>query len=963
VYLNGYDSPELYFNQDKSLTSTIQVPSNDEVTHGFPIISDWEENPTQYACQPNIQMVIGDTYNHYQYNLPGAQPAGLTTLNIGNPLNIDVSMLTQTALNREGISQDPVNGQSINANLPFGTGNLVHEDGNQPYLLGLAHWANNLAAKKVRSIFVDIWENESNDSKFRNIFYLAGKYGFSNGIPNNTGTDNWSRAAPEAPFTERMPKGFFQVSKAESMGDQLKAAFASLRDQDYLTAPPIADVGNAQGNKIAFGVTFDNKTWTSHLSAYRVLNGQLDQTSPIWSTKGATKTPPRPREIHSWDLDSDSPVVLTPTSFESSSSRQGTLLNHDGLGRFDGQRVLRLNRLLRNNDDTLKESYKTHNIKPVESNNFLGDILFSEPKYLNKNTQDSDPLVCKAEGNNIRSKSIVSVTANDGLLHVFDAENGDELFTYLPAANFDKASRWMHQGSQHEYWHDGTVQYHQTCDPESGQAKTFIIGHAGRGSSAIYAIELDKNLNPTILWEKNSWNTLTSSDKQQLGMAWAGIGRSSGPKIVQLPENDGSQKSYVVFSSGIVESRQAWAFKSNYSGSIWMIPLDLSGRNIKNPEITLPTISGLSEPNSLGELAVFQESTAPSGATQTSLYVGDVGGRLWRYDYDYNPVNKGWSNPIINKLTKEPEPMFTTLSKNDADGIKRPQSILAAPAIRFDKTKGIRYVIFATGRLLSEQDRYHKGLIPTLAGTGSTLSNNQAKYSLEHAHDGIYALFDENDPSSFGKMSNDGHVMLTPNTTQRVTTDMSKQFLIQSFKENTNASTEHIKNTNDHGWYFPLLGTIKRKILDPGVVPSVDSSNHGKIEIDEYLRGRHSMITPALGTKNTDTVFITLQYPSIEDPCLTKKIRVKDPNTGSYMITDAPRYPDQTDILALDFESGASRNIFKENGVTVVGNFINAAAALYYGQFSENGFIGKDENNDNGGLFTTGLSRKYLKEI
>ena len=1030
LYLNGKESPAHYHTTDRlgENGSLYEVPSenqsyvdpggaNTKLDHpqGFPVIADWEKNPTGYSCTPTVQMVIGEPHNWRQYNLPGVdredyegKDAVIQTLASRNPLNIDVGTLTRFVANREGLIDgsgsesesgrpEDITFTSEHQTFPViwvgvdnGVNNYISSGdvGRQPYLFGLSYWANALAgnpkdygekhydeswknAKRVRSIFVDIWENDLLNVGRRNAFFIAGKYGFSSKpkkIDVSTGGvserddstnpflpsgkeagDNWSRAQVDgdAAFSaredERMPKGFFQVSQADTMAQQLRNAFAALRDQSYLASPPVH--GDVLSGRHALKVTFDNKTWTSTLAYHEVDDKGITLDTAKWKVGGGKdKDSDKPdqnknsgeRIVYTWDLEKEKGIKLSAKdkgSFSKANSRQGEWLNHDGLGRRDNQRVLRIKRLLRKTDSRSVSLYGSRNIKPVNGEkNFLGDILFSEPRYL-EGRASPNKFVCPA-GNSegIIKIPMVSVAANDGLLHVFDGNNGKELFTYLPAANFDKASRWLQKDGLHEYWHDGTPWYYQTCEvgngvgasgTSKGKVETYIIGHGGRGSSAVYALKLKADNNTAgfdkVLWEKNSWNTMQDG-KQQMGMAWAGESRGSGPKVVNI-----SGKDYVVFSSGLIEAKQAWAFAQNYGGSVFLVELE-SG---KLTQIKLSDSD--SGPNSLGEVAVFQEKdeNARDGSAQTSLYVGDIQGRLWRLDH------KGGSGVTGDDWFGTDKPIFMALTSSE--GVKRTQAILAAPMIHQEPGVGRRLVL-ATGSLFSEQDRYNKGM--------------EESHSLTLAHDGIYGLLEKG-----GKRTEFGKVQLTPSGIdissgvpgiRAATTTLpnvvylsggnsEKELLVQSFVGNGasnsqdyqgDTSSSNIVNPESHaGWYFPL--------------------------VNQY-RGARSMNTPQLGTKNLGTVFMTLQLPTSKDICNEK---------------------DSTWILALGYRSGNKNSLFtlhqqKPTGngsdststtvlLPVEENMIQVADALFSGAFSEDGYITSGGEN----VSTSGLKRVYMKEI
>ncbi|MBN2885809.1 MAG: PQQ-binding-like beta-propeller repeat protein, partial [Chromatiaceae bacterium] len=119
----------------------------------------------------------------------------------------------------------------------------------------------------------------------------------------------------------------------------------------------------------------------------------------------------------------------------------------------------------------------------------LGDIINSDPLY---------------------HEGVLYVGANDGMLHAFDADSGEELFAYIPSellrpdADHQHAplSRLSEPDYAHRYFMDGTVAIAQAN--LGGTTKTVLVGSTGLGGRTLFALDVS---DPTsfdethVLWE------------------------------------------------------------------------------------------------------------------------------------------------------------------------------------------------------------------------------------------------------------------------------------------------------------------------------------------------------------------------------------------------------------------------------------------------------------------------------
>ncbi|HEY8607815.1 MAG TPA: PilC/PilY family type IV pilus protein [Noviherbaspirillum sp.] len=270
----------------------------------------------------------------------------------------------------------------------------------------------------------------------------------------------------------------------------------------------------------------------------------------------------------------------------------------------------------------------------------LGDIVNAVPVYTKKpsfayDTYDTSYGTFKA--NNADQVATVFAAANDGMLHAFDAENGNERWAFVPTGVMKNMWRLADRnyGNNHQYYVDGSPTVADICinlaeDPQmcanAASWKTILVGGLNKGGCSYYALDVTDPTNPKGLWEFSH---------PQLGYTY-------GNPIVAKRKNG---KWVVIFSSGI----------NNYPGNGCGNTGDGNGRvfvvdahtgallddDVIPTYTTGTTPAGTTgTPSGLGKLNAWIEDPAMPIAKR--LYGGDMLGNVWRIDFDdnYEPAGK-----------------------------------------------------------------------------------------------------------------------------------------------------------------------------------------------------------------------------------------------------------------------------------------------------------------------------------
>jgi type IV pilus assembly protein PilY1 len=202
----------------------------------------------------------------------------------------------------------------------------------------------------------------------------------------------------------------------------------------------------------------------------------------------------------------------------------------------------------------------------------------------------------------INRKEIVYAGANNGILHAFDASNGEELWGYIPPnvlGNLEKIPSSKANSTNAIYGIDGSpvvkdIYFDDT--PNDGTTnprwRTILLGGLGAGGNGLYAIDITNPNSPTHLFAisndesnkaiqhwgsnrfKNDFGYAGGSidpkyDYRKLGEAW------STPRIIRI-KVDGKDKWVAVFGGGY-----NGAVNPNVGSAVFVMDLEDEGRLLK----------------------------------------------------------------------------------------------------------------------------------------------------------------------------------------------------------------------------------------------------------------------------------------------------------------------------------------------------------------------------------------------
>ena len=230
------------------------------------------------------------------------------------------------------------------------------------------------------------------------------------------------------------------------------------------------------------------------------------------------------------------------------------------------------------------------------------------------------------------SQSVIYAGSNDGMLHAFDDDTGEELWGFIPPNVFPNL-QGLHSDLLVSFV-DGSPKAYISRNTDGTVNKAILIFGERRGGNRYYALDVTNPSIPKYLWEINP--DAAGSPYVEMGQTWStpGIGKiacQGGGTCIE------GEKWAVFVGGGYDDTEDNDVPPADTKGrAVYVIDV-LDGSLIKrfsNTDMTYCIPSDIAKVDTNGDQKIDR------------LYVGDLGGRLWRFDIgDPNPSN--WTGRII----------------------------------------------------------------------------------------------------------------------------------------------------------------------------------------------------------------------------------------------------------------------------------------------------------------------------
>lgn len=818
---------------------------------GFPIYTDWSNldpygdgrsNTASYSCLKSNIAVIGDvntwdsiygTGSNGKNRMPAVPKLADNIPDIAGWTSVVQAFEKRNAVSYvdgQGNAQTTKNPNAANPN-PNTRG---------PQLYGLAYWAhthdirgtawtNNKDKQRpglrIKSFFFDVNENssESDNNKRRNNnqFYTAAKYGGflsqpgtdatqpynSQGNPfydQNGGVENnvWQ----DAPGRPLEPQTYFLQSNARGV----LAAFERIFSQAASAQRSIAGAAAAGSSLTSTGTfvyqaSFDTSSWWGDVQAFSLTVGGADSTeiqlsqAATWSAdqrlanRLMAGSPARNIVIGKRGAN-PVPAAGNFVVGEIEAALQADLNRYNPVAAVDGlwqDRVAYLRGDKSREGSPFRVRYHA-----------LGDIVNSGLQHVGAPSPARSPgegYAAFAAANASRVSALYA-GANDGMLHAFNASNGDELFAYIPSWLGPNLAALTDPNFNHQGYADATPVIGDAKTGSGSTAadwKTVLVSGTGGGGRGVFALDVT---NPSafgpgkVMWE------FTQANDPDMGHV---LGK---PRIVKMRTNapaaaTATYRWFAMVPAGVNNyvDDGTGIHSSTGAPTIFLLALDkaagaawtATGSAPNYYKISLPFDATLAQTNATG--VVNLEAFMNSAGAVDYVYAGDLHGKLWALDFTKFGAD-GWTAGQLSRFSTgsgaslAAYPMY--ISKDAAGAI---QPITAAPTILEGADPTTHFVGFGTGKYIEYSD-------------ATSIQKNT-----------YYTLFDNGSGAATGGKSGEfgiagrgrlRQVTLAADGTLKPTSD---------FVWGRATSDGDAKQRS--GWYYDLPGTGERVVYDSTYVP------------------------------------------------------------------------------------------------------------------------------------------------
>ncbi len=261
----------------------------------------------------------------------------------------------------------------------------------------------------------------------------------------------------------------------------------------------------------------------------------------------------------------------------------------------------------------------------------MGDPLHSKPTLITYGGTEASPDITIFFG------------TNEGILHAVDAATGVEIFSFVPEQllpNLDTFYKNSSSGS-HPYGLDGSVVTWVFDANNDNQIKASDGDHAyvfigmRRGGRNYYALDVTDRDNPEFMWMIQGGQA--ADEFEQLGQTWSTPVRT---RIVV----DGDSEDVLVFTGGYDPNQDDVTVKTpdTFGNAIFMVragadSITNGGNNDGIPDLIWAAGDGIGFDLNLAEMDYSLPASpkiidVDQDGFPDQLYVGDMGGQLWRID-------------------------------------------------------------------------------------------------------------------------------------------------------------------------------------------------------------------------------------------------------------------------------------------------------------------------------------------
>ena len=574
---------------------------------------------------------------------------------------------------------------------------------------------------------------------------------------------------------------YSEASNTDELVEALERMLGGIGD----TSISVSRVSFFPSESAVFCTSFDSSKWTGNVvamntSARCILDENTDPNDILWDATEELET----------QLEDNKRIILThngtngiPFVWDELTAEQKLDLC-DGVADCQGvdldRAQARLEYFRGDRSQERGEDGAVFNFR--KRRGLLGDIINAGALFVGEPIADwPDTGVFAAfpaysEFKTIQRQDMVYVSANDGMLHGFNADNGQETLVYIPGSVFSaNAGEGLHSLTDPDYVHRYYVDLRPVITDAivNDEWASVLIGGLRAGGRGYFALDVtnpateapETSDTSVVLWE------FTDADDGALGHTF------SRPTIALL-ENG---KWAAIFGNGYGSGEGAHLFIAYLDGGtdgLWTKGSDY----IRIPVDTDDSGNGLSEPTVVD---------LDGNGTADQVYAGDLNGNMWVFDI-FEPDEP----PVTRKL-------FTTQG--------RQQPITASPAV-------IKHPTISDLDDATNPSNPNSANVLVMFGTGQFMFEGDQDVAADEPQQALYGVWDIGGEDLTLADLAQQTVTVTPNDPD------TREFLpenVQVVCYTTEIDPEACADNQHFGWYVPLPELGERTVTKPTVRSNV----------------------------------------------------------------------------------------------------------------------------------------------
>jgi type IV pilus assembly protein PilY1 len=468
------------------------------------------------------------------------------------------------------------------------------------------------------------------------------------------------------------PDGYFVASNPGALGGSL-ARFLDIIATTSSSASVVANSLTLQAGTRIYQAQFDSTDWSGDLVAYPLDTSGRPQAA---SWRSQTQV-----DGQNWN---NGRRILTSTTAAGggvafrwanlADAQKALLKTHPDTGAVQTDAIGQ-DRLQYLRGKTDREVRNGGDFR--DRNHILGDIVNSEPVFVGAAQRlypdtlvPASPYSAFVDAHANRSATLFA-GANDGMLHAFAADTGNERMAYIPRAVYANLPRLTSQSyrANHRFFVDGGPVVGDVYMSTRAAWNTVLASGLGAGGKGVFALDitdpnafLEANAGARVLWDY----TDTDAGFTDLGYTY------SRPALVRTPDDNGG-KWVTVFGNGFVSAAG--------KAVLYVVNTETGTQ--------LAAVQAQAGPNN--GLASVAPVDIDGDFKVDYVYAGDLLGNLWRFE----PLHDGSDQWTVSFGGL---PLFTA---RDASGAVQP--ITVRPEVMMHPSGGVM-VLFGTGKYFESGD-------------------------------------------------------------------------------------------------------------------------------------------------------------------------------------------------------------------------------------------------------------------